>query len=74
MVLRPIRRRELVARFRRLGFQGPFSGGKHEFMQRGSTIVTIPNPHRGDIGTGLLARVLKQAGVSKREWERVSRS
>jgi hypothetical protein len=40
-------------------------------MQRGDVTVTLPNPHRGDIGIGLLATVLRQAGVSREEWEAV---
>lgn len=67
----PIRRRELIAALRRLGFQGPFSGGKHEFMQRGDVVLTIPNPHVGDIGRALLIRLLRQGGVSRDEWERL---
>lgn len=67
----PIRRRELVAALRRLGFTGPFSGGKHEFMVRGDVVLTIPNPHRGDIDRGLLAIILKQAGISRHEWEAI---
>ncbi len=63
----PISRRELVARLRRLGCGGPFSVGKHEFMLRGTVSVTTPNPHRGDIGPNLLAQVLRQAGISRRE-------
>src|SRR5438093_5248627 len=47
---RPVSRRELIAALRRLGFQGPYSGGKHEFMVRGDRVLTIPNPHPGDIG------------------------
>jgi hypothetical protein len=39
-------------------------------MSRGDLVLTIPNPHRGDIGIGLLAIILKQAGVSRKEWER----
>lgn len=66
----PIRRRELIAALRSLGFTGPYSGGKHEFMQRRSLVLTIPNPHRGDIGPELLSRILRQAGISRREWER----
>lgn len=66
----PIRRRELVAALRRLGFGGPYSGGKHEFMQKGKLVLTIPNPHRGDIGPKLLGQVLRQAGISREEWER----
>ena len=38
-------------------------------MRRGTVSVMIPNPHRGDIAIGLLARVLKQAGVKRAEWE-----
>jgi len=67
---RPLSRRELIAALRRLGFQGPYSGGKHEFMVRGQRVLTIPNPHRGAIGLGLLAVILRQAGLSRKEWER----
>ena len=65
----PVKRRELLAGLRTLGFDGPLSGDKHEFMTRGSVVVTIPTPHRGDIGVGLLKLVLDQAGVSRKEWE-----
>ena len=66
----PIRRRELIAALRRLGFLGPFSGGRHEFMRREDVVLTIPNPHRGDITRDLLTRILRQAGVSRSDWER----
>jgi predicted RNA binding protein YcfA (HicA-like mRNA interferase family) len=66
---RPVSRRELVAALRRLGFEGPYSGGRHEFMVRGAIVLTIPNPHRGDIGIALLKIILRQAGVSRGEWE-----
>jgi predicted RNA binding protein YcfA (HicA-like mRNA interferase family) len=67
----PIRRRDLIAALRKLGFTGPFSGGRHEFMRRVDLVLTIPNPHRGDIGRDLLARILRQAGISKHAWESV---
>jgi len=67
----PIKRRDLVTGLRRLGFSGPFSGGKHEFMVRDEVVLTIPNPHRGDISRDLLAVILKQAGISRREWQAV---
>ena len=67
----PVKRKDLIAGLRALGFEGPFSGGKHEFMVRGSIVVSIPNPHRSDIGLGLLKLVLDQAGVTRREWEAV---
>jgi predicted RNA binding protein YcfA (HicA-like mRNA interferase family) len=64
-----VSRRELIRSLRTLGFEGPFSGGKHEFMIRGDLVLTIPNPHGTDIGLDLLARILKQAGVTRREWQ-----
>lgn len=67
----PVKRRDLIAGLRTLGFQGPFSGGKHEFMVRDDLVLTVPNPHRGDIGVTLLALVLRQAGITRKEWEAV---
>lgn len=40
-------------------------------MIRDDVTVRIPNPHPGDIGVALLARILRQAGVDREEWERV---
>jgi predicted RNA binding protein YcfA (HicA-like mRNA interferase family) len=67
---RPTSRRELIRVLRKLEFEGPFSGGKHQFMARGDVVVAIPNPHGRDIGIGLLSRILRQAGVSRAEWLR----
>lgn len=57
-----------VRRLRSLGFQGPFQGGKHPYMVKGDLVLTIPNPHRKEISPGLLSRILKQAGISRKEW------
>jgi predicted RNA binding protein YcfA (HicA-like mRNA interferase family) len=65
----PIKRRELITRLKRLGFEGPYSGGKHEFMVRGDLVLTIPNPHRGEIGVALLSVILRQAGITRKTWE-----
>jgi predicted RNA binding protein YcfA (HicA-like mRNA interferase family) len=67
----PISRRSLIASLRQLGFVGPFSGGRHQFMRRGDVTVWVPNPHQGDIGRNLLSRILRQAGISRDEWEAV---
>jgi hypothetical protein len=45
----PVTWRNLVSRLRELGFEGPFSGGKHSFMTKGDLVLTIPNPHKGKI-------------------------
>jgi predicted RNA binding protein YcfA (HicA-like mRNA interferase family) len=69
--LGPTKRTELIRLLRRLGFTGPRSGGKHQFMTRDTVTLRIPNPHRGDIDAGLLRRVLQQAGVTREQWERL---
>lgn len=69
--LKPVKRKELIRRLRRLGFGGPHSGGKHEYMVKDNLRLALPNPHQGDIGIELLVRILRQAGVSREEWERL---
>jgi predicted RNA binding protein YcfA (HicA-like mRNA interferase family) len=58
----------LVQRLRGLGFEGPYAGGRHPQMRRGDLTLIMPNPHEGDIGVGLLLRILRQADVSRDEW------
>ena len=70
-VFGPTKRKDLIRGLSALGFRGPFTGGRHQFMIRGDVVLRIPNPHRGDIGRDLLARILRQGGIAKSEWERV---
>jgi predicted RNA binding protein YcfA (HicA-like mRNA interferase family) len=65
----PISRLDLIRALRAAGLTGPHAGGKHSFMRRGTLTLTLPNPHRGDIGKNLLAKLLRQAGISREEWE-----
>jgi len=64
-----IGRKELIKYLQILGFEGPFSGGKHQFMIEGLIRLRIPNPHQQKIGKELLSRILKQAGINRRDWE-----
>ena len=68
MRLTPITRRELIKRLRNLGWDGPFSGGKHQFMVRGAMKLPIPNPHGGVLGVGIVSEILKETGISREEW------
>ena len=70
-MLKNISRRELIKNFRKLGFNGPYSGSKHEFMKRGYLKIRIPSPHKGDISAGLVNEILKQAGISKNIWNKL---
>lgn len=67
----PVKRVDLIYYLRVAGFVGPYSGKRHQFMIREQTRVVIPNPHRGDIERGLLNRILRQAGISREEWEQL---
>jgi len=67
----PIGRSDLIRYLRQLGFDGPYSGGKHQFMIRGETTLRLPNPHQGDIGRDFLARILRQAGIDRTDWEKL---
>lgn len=64
----PIKRSDFIARLRRFGFEGPYSGGKHEFMVRDTFRLTIPNPHQEEISVDLLSRILRQAGIQREQW------
>lgn len=66
-----IKRKDLIRALKQAGFQGPHAGGKHEFMVKGNLRLTVPNPHQGEIGKDLLSRILKQAGISREEWEKL---
>ncbi len=64
-------RKDLIRYLRQLGFSGPYSGGKHQFMLKANLTLRIPNPHQSDIGRDLLARLLRQAGIERDEWEKL---
>lgn len=71
----PISRRELIRYLRRLGFEGPESGARHEIMVRGQSRLALPNPHGSqDIEDALLMRILRQAGVTRQEFEQARRA
>ena len=67
----PVKRKDLVRYLRQLGFEGPYSGGKHQFMVKGDITIRIPNPHQADIGKELLRKILHQAGISRDDWEKL---
>ena len=66
--LTPISFSEFVGKLKKLGFEGPYSGGKHLYMLKGKLRLTIPNPHKQKIGVDLIMRILRQAGITREEW------
>jgi len=67
----PVKRDDLIRYLRQLGFDGPYSGGKHQFMKRGDFALRVPNPHGIDIDVSLLSRLLREAGIDRDEWEKL---
>ncbi|MCJ7804615.1 type II toxin-antitoxin system HicA family toxin [Patescibacteria group bacterium] len=64
-----ISRKEIIRKFRTLGYSGPFSGGRHQFMIKGKKKIRIPNPHGNkDINISLVKEILRQAEISNEEW------
>lgn len=66
--LSPVAWKDLVKQLHKHGFEGPYQGGKHPYMIRGDLVLTLPNPHRNEVGVDLLSRILKQAEISREEW------
>ncbi len=66
--LTPIRRSDFISRLRALGWEGPLSGGKHQFMVKGAMKLPIPNPHGAEISIGKLREILNEICVGRDEW------
>ena len=64
-----ISRKELMAKLKALGFEGPFRATKHQYMIKGKHKIFIPNPRGGkDIGIPLLKKIIGQIGISQNEF------
>lgn len=67
----PIKRKDLIRALKRAGFEGPFPGGRHEFLVKGELRLILPNPHQREISRDLLARILRQARIDRADWEKL---
>ena len=67
----PISRKNLISKLKGLGFNGPYSGGRHQFMVKEALKIRIPNPHKAkDISDALVNEILRQAGVKRAEFDK----
>lgn len=66
--LPPVSWPEFVRKLKAFGFEGPFQGGKHPYMIKGSLVLTIPNPHRSEISVDLVSRIIRHAEISREKW------
>ena len=69
----PCRRSEFIRRVRKLGFEGPYSGARHQFLVLGNHRLTAPsNPEYSVPQLRLLLRevgAILSRNVSQEEWE-----
>jgi len=61
--------RKFAQKLRHLGYEGPYGGGRHLIMKKEDIRLVIPNPHRGDISKSLVAKILRDIGISREEWD-----
>lgn len=69
--LGPIKRKDLIRFLKVLGFDGPYTGGKHQFMVKDKIVLRIPNPHQKEIGKELLSRILRQGRINRDTWHKL---
>ncbi len=65
------KRRDLIRKFKKLGFTGPHPGANHPVMKRGNLKVPITNEHDGeksDPKRGMMKNILRIAGISETDW------
>ena len=68
----PCRRREFVRRMRALGFDGPFSGTRHQFMVFSGHRLTVPS--NNEFSVPLLRMMIREVEgimgrrLSAKEW------
>ena len=71
--LKPIKRRDFIRNLRKLGFDGPLSGTRHQFMSLNRQRQTLPSnsEYSGPQVRVLLRQVEKIIGreISRQEWE-----
>ncbi len=68
---KPLKRKELIKVLKDAGFEGPYAGGRHEFLIKGELRLILPNPHHSEISKDLLTRILRQANLTREEWEKL---
>lgn len=71
----PCKRRLFIKKLRALGFEGPISGSRHQFLVHGSHRLSIPS--NSEYSVPQLRMMLREAeailerSISREEWERL---
>ncbi|MEO8456535.1 MAG: type II toxin-antitoxin system HicA family toxin [Chloroflexota bacterium] len=68
--MNPLSQQDVIRKFKNLGFEGPRQQGRHPFMSKGPLKVFIEGRHGRDIPIWLQQKFLRQAGISKDDWDK----
>lgn len=64
--------RQVVAALKRVGFERHTQEGSHLVLKNpASNLRTVVPMHTGDIGRGLLKKIIAQAGLSEQEFRKL---
>ena len=70
---RPLKRRDFIRKLRAVGFAGPYSGTRHQFMTFGSHRQTIPTNSEYSVPqVRMLVRqveAITERKISPKDWE-----
>lgn len=68
--LKPLKANKVIKKLKKLGFTGPYPGGKHVRMVHKEKNLIIPIPvHKGkDVSVGLIRAIINEVGISREEW------
>ena len=67
--MRPVRAREVIRFLESLGFRQARQRGSHKFFRhRDGRTATVPDHKGEDLGRGILAKILRDAGTKPAEF------
>lgn len=71
--LSPLQPREVIKKLRKLGYHGPYPGGRHVHMVHDKTghLIPVPMHQEKDIAVGLIREIIREAGITPEEWLRL---
>ena len=68
MKLKLLKYREFIAKLKKIGLEGPISGGKHPHFLFGNIKIIVPNPHGGDVDKNIVKKIISKIGITVEEF------
>ncbi|MCF8261636.1 MAG: hypothetical protein K9J12_12740 [Melioribacteraceae bacterium] len=62
-IFQHINRTEFIEYLIKIGFDGPYAVGRHQFMMRGDSTIKIPCNNQIELDTAIPYKILKNAGL-----------